>query len=88
MKSGVRQGGVISCLLFNIYINELICKLKNSGNGCYASGVFTGCIFYADDVLLLSGSIIKLQKLLNLSVKYVNEFRVKFNSKVLEDDVW
>ena len=81
MKSGVRQGGVISCLLFNIYINELICKLKNSENGCYLNGVFAGCIFYADDVLLLSGSMIKLQKLLDLSIEYANEFSMKFNSK-------
>ena len=81
MKSGVRQGGVISCLLFNIYINDLICILKNSGNGCYMSGLFMGCIFYADDVLLLSGSVIKLQKLLDLCNDYANEFSLVFNNK-------
>ena len=83
MKSGVRQGGIISCLLFDIYMNELIFKLKNSGNECYVNGVFVGCIFYADDVLLLSGSMIKLQKLLDLSIEFANEFSMKFNSKSL-----
>ena len=31
IKSGVRQGGVCSCLLFNLYVNELIVKLQESG---------------------------------------------------------
>jgi Reverse transcriptase (RNA-dependent DNA polymerase) len=57
MESGVRQGGVISCLLFNIYINELICRLEQSGYGCHMNGVYMGWILYGDDVMLLSGSI-------------------------------
>ena len=69
IKSGFRQGSVISCLLFNIYINKLIFKLKNSGNGCYIHGIFAECVFHADNVLLLSGSMIKLQKLLDLSTE-------------------
>lgn len=81
MKSGVRQGGVISCLLFNIYINDLICRLRNSSYGCYMNGIFMGCIFYADDVLLLSVSRIKLQKLLDICNDYANEFHMKCNSK-------
>jgi len=35
--SGVRQRGVLSPLLFNFYINDLICSLKNSNIGCHVS---------------------------------------------------
>ena len=30
VKSGVKQRGVLSHLLYNFYINDLICSLKNS----------------------------------------------------------
>ena len=49
-------------MLFNIYIDSLILGLKSSGLGCYMRGLFVGCIAYADDLLLLSGSVALLQK--------------------------
>ena len=52
---GVRQGGVLSPFLFSIYMNELIRKLR-SGYGLYIGNVFTGCIMYADDIMLLACS--------------------------------
>ena len=62
VKSGIRQGGILSPLLFNIYIDSLIIGLKSSGLGCHLRGLYVGCIAYADDLLLLSGSVALLQK--------------------------
>ncbi len=33
--NGVKQGGVLSPILFAIYVDGLLHKLQNSGVGCY-----------------------------------------------------
>ena len=35
ISNGVKQGGVISPLLFSLYIDELFLLLKQSGLGCH-----------------------------------------------------
>ena len=62
---GVRQDGVLSPLMFNIYVDDLIHQLEAS-NGCYVTGKFFGCIMYADDLLLLSATVTGLQQMLNI----------------------
>ena len=53
MYNGVKQGGVISCHLFNLYIDPLLVQLSNSGYGCHIAGVYAGALSYADDITLL-----------------------------------
>jgi len=48
---------VLSPALFNMYIRSLIDSLINFDLGCHVYGVCTGCLVYADDVILLSASI-------------------------------
>jgi hypothetical protein len=63
--SGVRQGGVLSPSLFNIYVDSIICRLRNTSLGCHFRSCYVGCIMYADDILLLSASLIDLQSMLD-----------------------
>jgi hypothetical protein len=79
VKSGVRQGGVASCWIFNLVIDGLIDKLECSGFGCYFQSVFAGCVLYADDVLLMSASLTKLQSMLDLCEEFVKECGLLFN---------
>ena len=81
VKSGIRQGGILSPVLFNIYVDSLILGLKSSGLGCHIQGLYVGCLAYADDVLLLSGSVCLLQKMLNICSDYADELDVRFNVK-------
>ena len=65
IKSGVRQGGVWSSWIFNLFMDELINMLHERGLGYFFKGLLVGCIYYADGLLLLSGSIRELQSILD-----------------------
>ena len=60
----------MSPYLFTFYINDIIEDLKNSGYGIYIGSLFLGCILYADDILLLSGSCTGLQRMVNICTRY------------------
>ena len=62
VQNGVRQGAIISSLLFSLYIDVLISRLKDSGIGCAISNTYYGAFGYADDVALPSPSRKGLQK--------------------------
>ena len=81
IKGGVRQGGIISPRLFNVYINDLILRLRNSGFECYMFMEFVGSLFFADDMLLLSSSILHLLSMFNICSDHGLEFDIKFNQK-------
>ena len=75
---GVRQGAVSSAILFAIYIDELILKLKKSRLGCYIDSVFVGVFVFADDILLLSASRAGLQALVNICSDFASNQNLKF----------
>ena len=54
--NGVKQGGVLSPSLFNVYLNELLSKLRENGVGCHMNGQFVDTFIYADDVTILAQS--------------------------------
>jgi len=43
--------------------------------------LYVECLAYADDVLLLSGSVCLLQKMLNIRSDYADELDIRFNAK-------
>ena len=63
----LRQGGVLSSLLFATHVDELISELRQSGCGLHTASLFTDSILYADDTALLACGcyIYGLQQLLN-----------------------
>ena len=65
VRSGVRHCSALSPAIFNIFINEIIIKLREVNTGCTINGVFVGCIMYADDLILISATVNGLQTMLN-----------------------
>ena len=52
--NGVKQGGVLSPIVFSVYIDGLLVRLTNSNVGCYVGSFFVGALAYADDIVLLA----------------------------------
>ena len=80
VSNGVKQGGVISPILFCIYVDDLLLRLKDSGVGCYMGGVFAGALAYADDLTLLCPSLSALKEMILICSQYAAEYDIKFNA--------
>jgi hypothetical protein len=80
ISCGVRQGGVLSLLLFAIYVDDLITKLRNSGYGAYVGRIFEGCLLHADDFVLISCTCHVLGQMLEICNSYGITLDLKFNS--------
>ena len=52
--NGVKQGAVLSPVLFCVYIDGLLLQLSKAGVGCYIGPHFVGALAYADDVVLIA----------------------------------
>ena len=77
--NSVKQGSILSTALFNLYLDELLIRLKLNGVGCHIGNQFAGALAYADDVILLSPSFTGLQNMLDVCKIYSNEFSLMFN---------
>ena len=66
LSCGVRQGGVLSPHLFSIYVDDVIDKITRSNTGCNVRLMCISIFMYADDILILSPSVIYLQRLIRL----------------------
>ena len=80
ISNGVKQGAVLSAILFCIYIDGLIKELRRKGEGCWINGAFLGIVVYADDIALLSPSIDGLQNMINTCERYAESHNLTFST--------
>ena len=71
LKKGVRQGCVLSPLLFNMYTEELSKRIKQEGLGIKIGNEKLGALLYADDVVLIAEDKDMAQELMNVAVDLV-----------------
>ncbi|KAL0849238.1 hypothetical protein ABMA28_013570 [Loxostege sticticalis] len=84
LECGVRQGGLTSPKLFNIYMNDLIVELSSMRVGCRIDGVSINNISYADDMVLLSPTVGGLREMLKVCETYATERGLTYNVKKTE----
>ena len=84
--NGVKQGGVLSPYLFNVYMDDLSKKLNTTPVGCQINNHNINHLFFADDIVLISPSSRGLNMLLKIASNYATDHQVIFNpskSKVM-----
>jgi hypothetical protein len=79
VKNGVKQGGVLSPVLFTLYIDKLLNNLKTSCLGCHIGSNYAGALSYADDIVVMAPSLSALKNMLLICEKFGNEYHVIFN---------
>ena len=79
-SNGVKQGGVLSPVLFCIYMDALLDELSKEGVGCHVGHAFAGALSYADDLTLISPSLNSMKKMLSICERFANSYDVLFNS--------
>ena len=79
ITNGVRQGGILSPLLFNVYMDCLSESFCNTQTGCNFGGVMINHLMYADDLVILSPSVKGLPPLLDICDVYGQNHDIVFN---------
>ena len=77
--NGVRQGSILSPMLFAVYVDELSTKLQSAYAGCCLVNTVVNHLFYADDLVLICPSAKALQKLVSICEHYGDEHDIIFH---------
>ena len=80
VSNGVRQGGVLSPVLFAVYLDGLLEELSESGVGCYWGHMFAGALCYADDLVLLAPCASAPRCMLSICQSYADDHGLLFNA--------
>ena len=68
VNNGVKQGALLSPILFCVYIDCLFSVLRRNRTGCWINGMYAGIMWYADDMWLLSPTQDGLQEMVQIVV--------------------
>ena len=81
---GVRQGGVTSAYLFNVFIDGILSNISSMNVGCRLGIKRVNVQSYADDIVLISPSVAALQLLLDKISELIDnhDLVINFNKTV------
>ena len=76
----MHQGGVLSPVLFTVYLDELLQRLSHLDIGCHIGHHYVGSVCYADDIALLAPSHSALRILLRECESFAADYNLIFNA--------
>ena len=79
VSNGVKQGGILSFILFKVYMDQLSVKINASNIGGDIEGVLVNHLCYADDICLISLPAAGMQQLLNICDTYAKDYDLLYN---------
>ena len=80
VTNGVKQGFVLSPVIFSLYIDGLLVSLAKASVCCYVGTFFIKTLAYADDIVLLAPTALAMRKMLQICDEYAAEFSISFNA--------
>jgi hypothetical protein len=80
LSNGVRQGAILSAILYCFYVNDLFKILRNRRAGCWVNDNYHGIIGYSDDSFLLAPTLSALQEMLLTCQEYAESHNLKFST--------
>ena len=81
LSIGVCQGCILSPLLFNLFLSDLVKKLDTIRDKIGLENLSINALFWADDLILMSETKEGLEYFLKILEKYCNEKRLAVNTK-------
>ncbi len=76
--NGVKQGSVLSPILFTFCLDDLIVEQEDNGDGCRIRMKYFGIVGFADDLKLLSPSLLRM---FNICKAFSTSTSLTFNAK-------
>ena len=87
IRNGVREGAILSPLLFTIFLNPLLLELRKLKLGLHHGKTWCGALAYADDLVLIGANLGKdpegkeLQTMLDMCDMFANQHMMQFGYK-------
>ena len=82
MCNGVKQGGILSPHLFNVYMDDISVILNKFQIGCIYGGTIINHLMYADDLCIFSPSVSGLRKLMHCCEKYGDIYSISHTMSI------
>ena len=80
IRNGTRQGSIASPVLWSVYCDLLLKKLRALGTGAYIAGVFMGAAAYADDLVLIAPTRHAMQQMLAVCEEFAGVYNIRFST--------
>ena len=77
--NGVRQGAILSGILYCFYVNNLFRLLRSKTTGCWVNNNFHGMFGYSDDNWVIAPSVSCLQEMMKTIEEYCNAHNLNFS---------